>query len=126
MVTRYKKLVVQKASLYPGINIWRLYYNKIIAKNHNQSHNNDVYVLIFVDLRFEQHFVPMYIWQASNGLYSKDWQLNIETVVGLLFPARSRVECCIKCHGIAKCTGVDYVSDKLMCHTYGMQNVNLP
>ena len=68
----------------------------------------------------------MYNWEAANGLYDKGWQLNMETVAGIMVPGRSEVECCIKCGEIANCTGVEYVSDKAMCHTYDMQSVNLP
>ena len=78
------------------------------------------------DIRFRHHFIPLYTWDAEDGLYNQDWRLNMETVAGLVLPGQSKVECCIKCRAIANCNGVQYISRKLSCHMYGKQNVNLP
>ena len=83
-------------------------------------------VLVFVDLRFQHHFTPIYLWVAEQGVYSKGWRLNMETVAGPELHARSDVEYCIKCSVTSDSTGANYVPEQLMCHTDAIQNVNLP
>ena len=83
-------------------------------------------MLIFADLRFEHHFKSIYIWDAANDVYNKGWRLNMETIAGPALTSRSKIECSITCRGIANCTGVDYVTNELLCQTYNMQNINLP
>ena len=107
-------------------NMWRLYYIGVLAEKNKQSDIDKVYLLIFVDLRFEHHFIQIYTWDVTNGRYSKDWRLNMETVEGPVLLTRSKIECSIKCRGIANCTGVDYINSKLLCHTYGTHHINLP
>ena len=85
-----------------------------------------MYVLVFVDLRFQHNFIPIYIGEAEPRLYSKGWRLNMETLAGPKIPARSDVECCITCSVTSNCTGANFVPKELMCHIYAVRNVNLP
>ena len=86
-----------------------------------------VIAFFFIDLRFLNLFKPIYRWEVAKGVYQKGWPLHMETDAGPVLPARSKVECCMKCRAIVGCTGVDYFPNTLQCHMYGiLSNISLP